>query len=132
MPRYIYPAVFTQEDDGGYCVNFPDVEGCYTQGNTLEEALDMAKDVLCLMLYTAEEDGLPINKPSDIKTLTIDNNSFVTLISCDTLEYRKFFDNKAIKKTLTIPNWLNIEAERCGINFSQTLQEALKQKLNIC
>ena len=58
-------------------------------------------------------------------------NEFVSLVSCDTIAYRKFFDNKAVKKTLSIPSWLNDMAERADINFSGTLQEALKAKLNI-
>ena len=67
----------------------------------------------------------------EIKDIETKGNSFVTLIACDTIEYRKFYDTKSIKKTLTIPNWLNTLSEREGINFSQVLQEALMSKLNI-
>ena len=130
MAKYAYPAVFTKEDNA-YSVSFPDVKGCYTSGSTSAEAIEMAEDALCLMLYSFEEDGLPIAPPSDVKSIETDENSFVTLIACDTVEYRKFYDNKAIKKTLTIPNWLNTLSEKAGINFSQVLQEALIQKLNI-
>lgn len=130
MAKYIYPAIFTPED-GGYNVNFPDFESCYTEGNTLEEAMEMADDVLCLTLYDMEETGEKIPAPSSIKDIQTNENEFVSLIHCDTVEYRKYFDNKAVKKTLTIPNWLNTIAERKGVNFSLILQNALKRELNI-
>ena len=130
MAKYIYPAVFTPED-GGYVVNFPEFESCYTEGDTLEEAMEMADDVLCLPLYDMEETGKEIPAPSSVKEIKTDGDAFVSLVHCDTVEYRKFFDNKAVKKTLTIPNWLNTIAERQGVNFSLILQNALKKELNI-
>ena len=131
MAKYIYPAVFTNEDDGGYSIYFPDIEGCYTNGDDLQDAHDMANDVLCLMLYQLEESGESIPKPTEIKNIETDNDSFVTLISADTIEYRKFYDNKAVKKTLTIPSWMNTMAEKAGINFSASLQRALSEDLHL-
>lgn len=128
--KYAYPAIFTKEETG-YSVFFPDVDGCATCGDTLPDAMEMAADALCLMLYDREEDGEEIPTPSDIRTVQIDENSIVSMVCCDTLEYRKLYDNKAIKKTLTIPNWLNTIAEKADVNFSATLQNALKQQLNI-
>ncbi len=129
--KYIYPAVFTKDGDF-YIVKFPDIEGCYTQGETLSEAVEMAEDALCLMLYDYEEEGKKIPEPSDIKKIKVSSNDdFVSLVSCDTLEYRKFYDNKAVKKTLTIPSWLNTMSEKEGINFSAVLQNALKKELHI-
>lgn len=130
MAKYAYPAVFTKEDNA-YSVSFPDVDGCFTSGDSITEAIEMAEDALCLMLYSLEEDKQQIPRSSEIKDIETKGNSFVTLIACDTIEYRKFYDNKSIKKTLTIPNWLNTLSEREGINFSQVLQEALISKLNI-
>lgn len=129
--KYIYPAVFAKDGDF-YIVKFPDIEGCYTQGETLSEAVEMAEDALCLMLYDYEEEGKKIPEPSDIKKIKVSSNDdFVSLVSCDTLEYRKFYDNKAVKKTLTIPSWLNTMSEKEGINFSSVLQNALKKELHI-
>lgn len=91
----------------------------------------MANDVLCLTLYNLEENKEAVPNPSDPMKIKVRDNEFVTLVSCDTLEYRKFYDNKAVKKTLTIPAWLNAMAEREDINFSQVLQEALKERLKI-
>ena len=130
MAKYIYPAIFTKEDQF-YNVRFPDLEDCYTQGDNLQDAYEMASDVLCLTLYNLEEEGakiLPASETSEIKT---EKDEFVSLVACDTLEYRQYYDNKAVKKTLTIPSWLNTMSEREGINFSAVLQAALKTELRI-
>ncbi|BAE85630.1 putative RNase H-like HicB family nuclease [Desulfitobacterium sp. LBE] len=131
MAKYLFPAVFKQEANGIYSINFPDIEGCYTQGDDVQDAYEMAEDVLCLRLYDLEESNEPIPTPSNPADIPFEHGSFITLIGVDTLEYRKFHDNKAIKKTLTIPQWLNSIAEREGINFSQVLQNALKEQLGI-
>lgn len=78
-----------------------------------------------------EEDGETIPQPSDIAALTPAQNTFASLVSCDTLEYRKYYENRSIKKTLTIPVWLNSMAEKAGINFSAVLQKALKNELQL-
>lgn len=129
--KYFYPAVITQEENSLYSVIFPDIEDCATSGETLEEIYDMAQDALCLKLYDMEERGENIPKASAVPQITLDVNQFIVIISCDTQEYRRYFDNRAVKKTLSIPSWLNTEAERKGVNFSFVLQEALKEKLNI-
>ncbi len=130
MAKYIYPAVFQMEGDI-FNVNFPDFESCYTQGENLQDAFEMAQDVLCLTLYALEQDGQTIPKASNITDLQLNKNEFASLIICDTIEYRKFYDNKAVKKTLTIPSWLNDLAERSNVNFSAILQQALKKELQI-
>ena len=130
MTKYVYPAIFTPEENG-YSVLFPDFASCYTSGVNLPEAMDMANDVLCLTLYGMEENAQPVPPASAINQIKTEGESFVSLISCDTLAYRKYFDNRAVKKTLTIPAWLNSMAEKQGINFSVTLQNALKQELHI-
>lgn len=131
MAKYVYPAVFTHEAEGGYSINFPDIKNCFTSAPTLEEGIEMAADVLCLTLYGMEEDGVTPPAPSDVRNIHTEENELTTLIRCDTVEYRKFFDNKAVKKTLTIPSWLNTMAEKQGVNFSMILQNALKAELHI-
>ena len=131
MAKYVYPAVFTKEDDDGYSIHFPDIDGCFTQGENIAEGLFMANDSLCLMLYHLEENGELIPTPTDPKSIKVEDDSFVSLVDCDTLEYRKFYDNKAVKKTLTIPSWLNTMAEHEDVNFSQVLQNALKAHLQV-
>ena len=130
MAKYLYPAVFTKEESG-YSVTFPDLKNCFTSGETLEEAVEMAGDVLCLTLYDLEQEGAAIPAASAVNEVPHGENEFISLVSCDTIAYRRFFDNKAVKKTLSIPRWLNDMAERADINFSGTLQEALKAKLHI-
>ncbi len=130
MAKYAYPAIFTPEENG-YSIRFPDLESCYTSAQDVNEGLEMAKDVLCLTLYWMEKEGKDIPVPTRVNDVAHDGGEFVSLVACDTEWYRRFYDSKAVKKTLTIPSWLNDLAESNGINFSGVLQEALKAKLNI-
>lgn len=130
MAKYVYPATFTKENDG-YSVVFPDIDGCYTCGDSLEEALYMAEDALALMLYHLEAENLSIPTPSNTSDIVTDSNTIVNLIRCDTLAYQRMFNNKSVKKTLTIPEWINERALAMDINFSQVLQDALLQKMNL-
>jgi len=132
MAKYVFPAIFTPEESG-YTILFPDVKNCFTEGNNLTEAMENANDVLCMMLYDLERNGKEIPVASSVASIqaNIDNGEFVSLISCDTIEYRKFHDSRAVKKTLSIPSWLNEMAEKADINFSGILQDALKKQLNI-
>lgn len=130
MAKYIYPAVFTPEENG-YFINFPDFDSCYTQGNDIADGIRMAEDVLSLMLTHFEDKRQEIPKPSAINDLKTESDAFATYISCDTAKYRRLMNNTAVKKTLSIPSWLNDSAVAAGLNFSQVLQDALKQQLNI-
>lgn len=131
MAKYVYPAIFTKEENNYYSIRFPDIPGCYTSGDSLEDGVYMANDALCLMLYDLEERGVEIPPASDIGCIKVGDGEFTSLIACDTVEYRKFFNNRSVKKTLTIPAWLNTLAEREDINFSSVLQKALKAELHI-
>ena len=132
MAKYVYPAILTLEDNGQYSVKFPDIQNCYTGGDNMADAIGMAEDVLCLMLYDMEKDGKAIPDPSDSKAILVnDENSVISFVRCDTDYYRRYYENKSVKKTLTIPMWLNERAERANINFSGILQEALKTRLRI-
>lgn len=129
MAKYVYPAIFTPEEDGSYSIVFPDLEGCYTCGDNLEDGIEMAEDALALVLYGYEKDVREIPAPSARSAFSVSGNDFVNFIACDTMKYRKMYNNKAVKKTLTIPEWLNEAASAMGLNFSQILQEALIQKV---
>lgn len=128
--RYVYPALL-QPDEGGYCVTFPDVEGAITCGSDVCEAIVMAENALSLMLVQMEDDGEKIPAPSDMDDIPRQKGDIVTLIRADTTEYRKLISSMAVKKTLTIPSWLNAAAEKQGVNFSRVLQDALKKELAI-
>ena len=127
--KYAYTAVFTPEESGLISVSFPDLQGCYTSGNDMSDAVYMAQDVLNLTLYDLEQDNQPIpnaTRPQDIPTT---GEQFTSVIVVDTEMYRRFYENKSVKKTLTLPMWLNERAERANVNFSGVLQEALKELL---
>ncbi len=128
--KYVYPVIFT-EDNGSYSVSVPDLPGCFTCGNTLIDAIEMSRDAISMWLCDAEDKKETVPSSSNPKDLICEPNSLVNLIDVDTLAYRRENDNRAVKKTLSIPNWLNIKAEKANINFSQTLQKALKQQLGI-
>lgn len=125
---FVYPAVFHKEDSS-YWVEFPDLEGCQTFADTLEEAAEMAQEALSGYLVTALEKGNKLREPSEIQNIIYDKDSFTSLVTCDINKYLN--NSKAVKKTLTIPEWLNDMAIARGINFSAILQEALIEKLEI-
>ncbi|MFY9189556.1 MAG: type II toxin-antitoxin system HicB family antitoxin [bacterium] len=129
--KLVYPACFYPCEEGGFTVIVPDLPGCVTEGDTLSDAVDMAVDAASGWLLDSVENNEPIPQASEIKTVIADEyeNGFVSLISIDLDDYSKQYGNKAVKKTLTIPNWLNTMAEHAGINFSQELQERLKERL---
>ena len=129
MKKLIYPAIFHKEEVGGYSVTFPDLPGCNTEGNDLAEALYMAQDALGLYLYSLKQDKMPLPHSMQPEALILDKDSFVTLVEWDEEAYLRRTSNKAVKKTLTIPEWMNTLAEEKNINFSKTLQEALLEKL---
>lgn len=132
MAKYLFPAIFDPGEDGkGYTVTFPDLPGCITEGSDISEALSMAKDALGGFLYGMEEDNEPIPQPTPPDKITPPNGGFVTLIEVRTDYIRDEMENKAVKKTLTIPKWLNDAAESEGLNFSQLLQFAIKERLGI-
>lgn len=130
MSKIFYPAVF-HEDDNSYWVEFPDLEGCFTNGSTIEEAFLNASEALGLYLDLDDDSyERTINKPSQIKDV-INNNPglLVMLVEYDSLEYARKYKTKAVKKTLSIPEWLNDLACKDNVNFSKVLQDALIDKL---
>ncbi|MBQ6621545.1 MAG: type II toxin-antitoxin system HicB family antitoxin [Mogibacterium sp.] len=128
--KYAYPAVMTPEESG-YSVYFPDLEGCYTCGDDLADALYMAEDALALALFELERSKAPIPKPSELDAIALEPGEFVSYVCCDTIGYQKMHNNKAVKKTLSIPEWLNEAALAKGLNFSQILQDGLRAALNV-
>jgi predicted RNase H-like HicB family nuclease len=129
--KYTYTAVFTPEHNGLVSVAFPDFQGCYTSGDDIADAVHMAHDVLNLTLFDFEQDKKPIPKASKPQDIPLVGEQFTSVIVVDTDFYRRFYENKSIKKTLTIPMWLNEQAEQANVNFSSILQEALKVHLQM-
>ena len=129
MMKYAYPAVFTPAAEGGFDVKVPDLPGCRTCGDDLADALFMAEDAVSMWLWDAENQREAIPPASVLQP--VEAPQFVSYVYADTDEYRKKNDARTVKKTLSIPNWLNTLAEQAGVNFSQVLQEALKERLNV-
>lgn len=131
--KYVYTAIFNPEDNnaGAYNVSFPDIPGCLTFGTSLEDAIKMAEDALCLWLYDEETGGKAIPKASAPNEVKTKGNDFITAIAVNTDYYKRYYENKSVKKTLTLPSWLNQRAEDANINFSKILQRALKEELEI-
>jgi len=121
--KYAYPAIFEKETNG-YFVNFPDIQPCYTEGSTLEEAAIMAKDVLESRIEVALEQGEKLPSPSDIDSL---KGGKIMLVVADIENIKS--QTRFVRKTLSIPYWLNVAAEKKHINFSGVLQDALKERL---
>lgn len=127
--KYVYQAIFTPDEDGTYEVDVPDLENCFTYGTNLADAVFMAQDVVSMWLWDAENNNEDIPEATELKS--VEKPQFISYVYADTDEYRRKHDTRAVKKTLSLPNWLNTKAEEAGINFSQTLQDALKEKLGL-
>ncbi len=128
--KYFYPALFHKAEEGGYWVSFPDLPECLTQGEDMTEAYKMSVEALGLALEDRVKEG-DVPAPSAVEDIEVESNSYVAIIEFDLLEYKKRTASQAVKKTLSIPSWLNEEATARGINFSAVLQEALKERLGI-
>lgn len=122
-----YPAIFTFENNQ-YWVEFIDLKGCFSSGTTLPEAMENSKEAMGLFLEDLTE--FP-TCTTDIKSIKLEDNQIISFVSIDLEEHKRKYNNKSVKKTLSIPAWLNTVAERENVNFSQILQTALKDYLKI-
>lgn len=127
--REAYKIVLTPEENGSYTVFVPDFDRG-TQGENLADAMYMARDLIGIMGITLQDIGKDIPAPGTAECIA-EANEIITYVDVDFAEYRRKNDNKKVKKTLTIPSWLNEQAEMAHINFSRTLEEALRSKLEM-
>ena len=128
---YMFPAIVTKFDEDDYNVMFPDFEEIITCGENLEEAYTMAEDALKLCLFDLYEEDKNINTSIKLKNIKqLEDNQTLIMVRVNLKEVIKEYDNKAVKKTLTIPSWLNKEADKAHINYSHILQEELKENLS--
>lgn len=133
MKKYVYPVCIYQGDVSGFTVIVPDLPGCVTEGETVEAALEQAIDAASGWVLDELEDGKSAPKPTDISKVKADEykNGFVSIIMLDIDAYAEKYGQKAVRKNCTIPAWLNTAAENAHLNFSQVLQTALQERLNI-
>ena len=131
MNKLFYPAIFHVAEEGAFWITFPDLPECMTQGDNMQEAYEMAVDALGLALVSREQEKLEIPTASELSNISVEKDEYCVIIEFDMLAYKKRTNSKAVKKTLSIPEWLNEAATAAGVNFSQVLQEALMQKINL-
>ena len=134
--KNVYPVFFTKTDTV-VLVEVPDLE-ILTEGTDMSDAIEMARDAIELKCVSMEDDGTEIPLPSEINDLDVNNGIFaeegatvISFVDIDSGEYRRKIDTKTVRKNVTIPSWLNYEAEHAGINVSRVLQEALMKVLNV-
>ena len=134
--KNVYPVFFTKTDTV-VLVEVPDLE-ILTEGTDMSDAMEMARDAIELKCVSMEDDGTEIPLPSEINDLNVNNGIFaeegatvISFVDIDSGEYRRKIDTKTVRKNVTIPGWLNYEAEHAGINVSKVLQEALMKVLNV-
>lgn len=124
--KLTYPAVFYKdEESGAYAVEVPDLPGCATGGDTLADAILMGVDAASGWVLTELEEGRPVPTASDINAIKPEPGGFVSMIVLDMAAYADKHGDKAVRKNLTIPAWLNTFAEANHVNFSQVLQDTL-------
>lgn len=125
MNKLFYPAIFHIAEEGGFWVTFPDLPECMTQGDNMQEAYEMAVDALGLALTSREQEKQDIPAASELNKISVTKNEYCVIVEFDMLAYKKRTSSASVKKTLSIPEWLNEEALSLNINFSQVLQDAL-------
>lgn len=131
MKKLFYPALFHKAEEGGFWVSFPDIPECLTQGDDMEQAYEMAVDALGLALACREKEQQPFPAISDPTSIRPEPDSFLVVIEFDMLAYKKRTSSRVVKKTLSIPEWMNEAAIAMDLNFSQILQEALLAKIQM-
>lgn len=124
--KLAYPAIFSPWKDGtGYTVEFPDLPGCVTEGATMAEAIYMAEDAASGWVLGELEEGNAVPEASVPAAIHVDTDEFISVVALDMDAYAEKYGNKAVRKNLTIPAWLNTFAEQQRISFSQVLTDAL-------
>ncbi len=123
--EYIYPAIFEHNKDSSYTITYPDLPGCISEGKSLGSAMDMAQKALSQWIEYLLDENEQIPAPSNIKIIVPSGNQFVNLVRAE------IRDNRAVRRTVSIPGWLDIKATDAGISLSKILQDALKERLGI-
>ena len=130
VERYFYPAVFTYEPNQEIAVTFPDLDAA-TSGENEDDALISARELLGCVLYGLEEDGEQIPSPTPLSEVTMQNNERVVLVDVYMPSIRMAQVNRSVSRTVTLPAWMNAAALERNVNFSQVLQDALREKLHL-
>ncbi|MEA1884351.1 MAG: type II toxin-antitoxin system HicB family antitoxin [Thermotogota bacterium] len=129
--RYAYVAKFLYEDNGTISVFFPDLPGCYSAAESLEETIKNAKEAMGLHLYCMEKDGEEIPAASSLRDIKLEKNEAAHVIDIFMPPMRERIKNRFVKKTLSLPAWLADKADEAGVNFSKIFQNALMDYLDV-
>lgn len=122
MKKFIYPAVFRHNDDDSYTIQFPDLKGCISEGKSLTNALFMAQDALAQFIEVLLEEKITLPKSTSLSEIKTEDNEFVNLITCQIKE------NRAVKRTISLPKWMDDRASAENISLSKVLQDALTKR----
>lgn len=125
MAEYVYPAIFHPNDDGSYTITYPDLPGCISEGKSLGNAIYMAQAALTQWIEYLSDKKQFIPSASDLKTIDLSREEFVSLIRADVK------DGRAVKRTVSIPKWMDDKVTETGLSLSRVLQDALKERLNV-
>ena len=125
MADYVYPAIFHANEDGSYTITYPDIPGCISEGKSLENALYMAQSVLTQRIEYLFEEKEVAPKASSLQDIKPEQNEFVNLVRASVK------DNRAVRRTVSIPKWMDDQVADAGISLSRVLQDALKERLGV-
>ena len=121
---YVYPACFGRNEDGSYTITYPDLPGCISEGRDLANALAMASKALSQWMAYLIDEKQPLPTPSDLSQLTAGENEVLSLVAVDVR------DNRAVRRTVSLPAWMDAEASKAGLSLSRVLQDALEARLD--
>lgn len=127
--KAVYPVIFTKLSDG-YMAYVPDMQ-INTQGDSLPEAIEMTRDAIGIMGIDMQDDCKELPKPSPLSSIQYKADEIVSMVDIDFTAYRRSIEQRAVRKNVTLPSWLNDLAEKNSVNFSAVLQEGLKRQLNV-
>lgn len=134
MMKLVYPVIIQKdkdEDEKYRIVYIPDIDS-YTEGDSIADCINMARDVIGLHCLSLEEDdNKPFPNASSLEDVEVNNNEFVTLVDVDYDEYKRQYSHKTVRRNVTLPSWINYAAEKSGVNVSAILQKALIQELHL-
>ena len=123
MAEYVYPAIFHPNEDGSYTITYPDLPGCISEGKSLANAMYMAQAALTQWIEYLTDKKQPVPSVSALDNIAADEGEFVNFIRADVK------DNRAIRRTVSIPKWMDDKVTEAGLSLSRVLQDALKEKL---
>ena len=129
--KHLYTAVFTADESGKVFASVPDLPGCVSSGRDMRDAIEQISDAASVWLVAAEDDGAAIPAPTPQHAICRDENSTLSVISIDTVQYRSLTDTRAVRKNVSLPAWMASLADKRGINCSQVLQDSLTSIFNM-